>query len=310
MVKSVPRHYRRSTSDRIMNIVIYFTMAVVFIFCVYPFINIIAMSLSNGVNGYRSITVLPDGFTTQNYVSVFQNDDISSALWMSILRTVVGTVIQLTTTSLAAYALSKKQLPGRFGIIMFFYLPTIISGGLVPTYMVFRQLGMMNNFWVYIVPGLFGFYNMIILRTFFESIPSALQESAYIDGASPNQLFCRIVLPLSKAALATIALFIAVGHWNDWFTTMLYCRSQKNLWTLQYILQRIVKQASMAEEMAKAMNEAGLTAQAENVARLIKVTPRGVQYATLIISTVPIMVVYPFLQKYFTKGVMLGAIKS
>jgi putative aldouronate transport system permease protein len=301
----------RKAGETVFDVANVTFMLLVVAVMMYPFLNILAYSLSNGLTASATrIYLIPREPTFYNYAAVLANNDIGGAFVFSVVRTLIGTLTHLLVTAVASYALSKKSLPGRTQIIVFLYIPTIVGGGLIPTYMLYRALGFMNNFLVYVIPSLFGFYNMILMRTFFEQLPSSLEESATMDGAGPFGTFARIVVPLSTPVIATVSLFSAVGHWNDWFTTLLYCSQRRELWTLQYILQLIVRQAAAAQEMARRMNEQGLIAEAESLLRRITVTPMVVQYATLIIATFPILVVYPFLQRYFVKGVMVGAIKS
>lgn len=285
-------------------------MLLLVIITLYPFLNMLAITFSDGVAVLTGqVNIIPKNFTLGNYKVVLSSDNIWSSFGVSVAKTLLGTVAQLTVTALAAYALSKKNLPGRSAFIMYLYIPSVISGGMIPSFIVVRSLGLMNSFWVYIIPSLFGFFNMILLRTYFEGLPHSLEESARVDGASNMRIFFNIVLPLSKPVLATVSLYIAVGQWNDWFTTALYNFQNENLWPLQYILQQILQQSSMAKKLADDMAGAGYNS-AEIEAIQTTITPRSIQYTVLMVATIPIIVVYPLLQKYFVKGVMVGAIKS
>lgn len=285
-------------------------MLILVVIMLYPFLNMLAITFSDGVSVLTGkVNILPKNFTLSNYQVVLNSDNIWNSFGVSVAKTVLGTVAQLTITSLAAYALSKKTLPGRSAFIMYLYIPSVISGGMIPSFIVVRSLGLMNSFWVYIIPSLFGFFNMILLRTYFEGLPHSLEESARVDGASNMRIFFNIVLPLSKPVLATVSLYIAVGQWNDWFTTALYNFQNEKLWPLQYILQQILQQSSMAQKLADEMAGAGYSS-VEIEAIQTAITPRSIQYTVLMVATIPIIVVYPLLQKYFVKGVMVGAIKS
>lgn len=275
--------------------------------CLYPFLNILAISFNEGSDAAMGgITLWPRKFTLVNYQVVFAGSDILYAFFFSASMTVVRTVAVLLCTSMGAYALTKKNFPWRTGVITYFLIPMFIGGGLVPYFLVIKTLGLMNNFLVYILPLLFDFYSAIIMRVYFDyNIHESLSESAYIDGATDFGIFFRIYIPLSKPMLAAIALFIGVAAWNDWYTTLLFCGNTRQLWTLQYLLQRLVMQTEQARQMADLMTQKTGQMIKKNV-----ITPQTITYATLMIATVPIVIVYPFLQKYFIKGMMLGSIKG
>jgi ABC-type sugar transport system, permease component len=271
----------------------------------YPYLNQFAVSLNDAQDTiFGGITIFPRKFTWENYITVFTNSGFTTSVVISVLRVVIGTVLGLIVTTGAAYAMTKKDLPGRNTFLSLLIVPTFISGGLIPVYILYRYLHLMNNFFVYIFPMAFAFYYMIIIRTYLQSIPVSLEESAVIDGANEVQILFRIMLPLSMPVMATVALWLGVSHWNDW-TTSLYFVTKKNLFTLQYIMYKVVKEAELVNEMAiqQAMASGG------NV-QTVKVTPESVKATTIIVATIPIVMLYPFLQKYFIKGVMIGAIKE
>jgi putative aldouronate transport system permease protein len=220
--------------------------------------------------------------------------------------TIIATVSQLLITSAAAYALTKKDLMFKKVIISIFLIPMFIGGGLIPYYLLIRTLGLINNFLVFILPGLFNFYYAIIMRVYFQSnIPESLYESAYLDGANDLYIYFKLVLPLSKPMLAAVALFIGVGAWNDWMTPMLYCNNAHNLWTLQFILQKMVTQAQAMIQLITRSRHAVNQQAIDNM-----ITPQTITYATLIVATLPILLIYPFLQKYFVSGIMIGSVKG
>lgn len=287
-----------------------FNITFMILLCVvtlYPYINQLAVSLNDGQDTiFGGITFYPRKFTWQNYITVFTNSGFVNSLVISALRVVLGTALGIILITGAAYAITKKDLPGRNFFVSLLIVPTFISGGLIPMYMLYRYLHLMNNFFVYIFPMAFVFYYMIIVRTYLQSIPASLEESAVIDGANEVQVLFQIMLPLSMPVMATVALWLGVTHWNDW-TTSLYFVTKKNLFTLQYIMYKVVKEAELVNEMAAA---AAMTSGGAANARPVKVTPESVKSATIIVATLPIVMLYPFLQKYFIKGVMIGAIKE
>ena len=218
------------------------------------------------------------------------------AAMITVLRTVIGTFCNLVFTALFAYVLSRKKYPVRTALTFFVVFTMWFNGGMIPTYLLIRDLHLMNKFAVYIIPNLINVWNLILMRNFFMAIPDELDESAVIDGATDPTILFRIYLPLSKASLATIALFYAVDHWNAWFDAVMYINN-KSLWTLQMILREVINNAYNASQEV-AMEAAKQPAQEQ------------VQYATIVVATLPILVVYPFLQKYFVKGVMVGSLKG
>jgi len=272
----------------------------------YPYLNQLAVSLNDGSDtAFGGITIYPRVWTLANYKTVFANDLFVSAIVVTVLRVVIGTATGLFFTLAAAYALLKKSLPGRNVFITLFLLPTFIQGGLIPTFMLYRDLHLINSFWVYIIPAIFSFYNMIIIRTYLGTIPASLEESANLDGANSAQVLFRIYVPLSMPVLATVSLWLAVMHWNDWTTTLMFVLNPK-YHTLQFILYKILKESELIMQMSVDQSMQGDSGSAN----MPRITPESVRAATLIVSTLPIVALYPFIQKHFVKGVMLGAIKE
>ena len=274
-------------------------MVVLCVATLYPFIYTFSYSLSDGRTVLSNpVTFLPVDPTFDNYRAVFNNKKIVRAFFISVFRTVVGLSYTLMITGMAAYMLSKRFLPGNKFFSYFFVIPMYIGGGMIATFVNIVQLGLMNKLLVYILPYGFFAYYMLIMRTYYNTIPDSLEESAQLDGAGDVLIFFRIIMPLAKPIFATIALFAGVMQWNMWYDAMVYV-SNVRLHPLQLVLQNVLKQASGLADIK-------LLAQAIE----IKVTVESVQMATLIVATVPILCIYPFVQRYFVKGVMIGAVKA
>ena len=271
----------------------------------FPYINAMAVSLNDGNDtALGGITVYPRVFTLENYITIFKSSDISNALNISLARVALGTLLSVAVTVFAAYALTKKQMPGRSQILTFLIIPMFIGGGIIPAYILFNKLNLLNNFLIYILPGAFNFFNMIVVRTYLYTIPQSLEEAAIIDGANEPQVLFKIILPLAKPVLATIVLWCAVGHWNDWVTSLMFI-TKKNLFPLQFIMMKLVKESELLQRLASENAMRGI--KLENV---VKITPDSVKAATLIVTTLPIVLLYPFLQRYFVQGVVIGAVKD
>lgn len=291
-------YYGKKTSGRIaFEIINYALIILVCIITLYPFIYVLACSFSSdpAILGGK-VTFLPVGFQTRTYKLVFDYPNIGLSYVNTILYTVVGTAVNLVLTILGAYPLSRKDLPGRKPITFFFTFTMLFGGGLIPTYLVIKSLHLLDSFWVMILPTAVSTWNLIMMKTFFQATPVSLLEAARIDGSSELGTLLRIVLPLSIPSIMTIGLFYAVGHWNDYFQAMIYLNTPEK-YPLQILLRDIVLQNSMGKQFASM--QMGQRQGSE-----------GVKYATIMFATVPILCVYPFIQKYFVKGVMLGSIKE
>ena len=287
----------------LMDYILLVVMALVIVVTLYPFLNVLAISLNDAVDTAKGgLHIWPRKFTLANYMEVFsRNKQLLRAFVNSVLRTVIGTGLGLMSSTMLAYTLSRKDFIFRKSISRLLVLTMYVSGGLIPSYMLIRKLGLINNFWVYIIPSLLNAYNVIVIRSFIEDIPDSIEESARIDGASDFTIFYKIILPLSIPVLATVALFIAVGQWNSWFDTYLYARNNPKLTTLQYELMKILDNANAQGNQLDPNNP--LLQQA-------KTTPESIKMAITVIATVPIIVTYPFLQKYFVSGIVVGAVKE
>ena len=294
MVKTFENYtYQKRRIYIILLILIGFTM-------IYPFWEILVKSFMTDKDIISSTFYFwPKNWQFEGYKTIFTNKtyNFGRAFLNSVIVTVLDTIYQLVITTLAAYALSKKTLPGRKFLNFFFIFTMYFGGGLIPYYLLIKELNLMNTLWVLIIPSFISVYNVLIMRSFFSTFPKELIEAAKIDGASEAHVFIKVVLPLSKAILSTIALFIAVGVWNNWFTSMLFQTESIDFRPMAYTLKVIIDTSR------------GINAEA-GVGGFNEVIGESVQYAAIIVSTVPILCVYPFLQKHFTKGVMIGSIKG
>ncbi len=285
---------RKISSFEIINITILIAFCLLVLL---PFLHVVSLSFSAPESSFVEIRFWPEVFTLKNYRQVLRNRDIYTGFMNSIFRTVVGTALSVLATVCAAYPLSKRNMPHKnFWTIMVVFT-MFFNAGLIPTYLWNKQLGLMDNKLVLILPGLISAYNVVIARNFFMGIPDSLEESAKIDGANDIVIFFRIVAPMSKAIIATLALWIAVGHWNAWFDSMLYIRDASNQ-VLQVVMRRIVLEG----QIASLEIDDPLLASTAN--------PETIKAATIMVTTIPILCVYPFVQKYFVKGVIVGSVKG
>ena len=293
----------------LFDILVVILMILVLLVTLYPFDNSLAISLNDADDTVRGgITFFPRVPTTRNYELVFTNDKIYTAYLVTIARTVIGTLGGLLLTSLFAFGMAHRNLKGRQFYTVLCIIPMYFGGGLVPFYFLLRSMGLMNSFWVYIIPNLVNIWNMILMRSYFQGIPSDLEESARIDGANYITVFFRIILPISTPIVATIALFVGVFHWNSWYDAAMYVTKQE-LKPMQSVLMNIINEAKFAEQLAQAANQGG-GVDLSNVAKGKKVNVRSITMATMIVTVVPIILVYPFLQRYFIKGIMVGSLKG
>ena len=292
---------KASVGSKIFDAINIVLLVLLCITMAYPMWYIIILSFNDGADALEGgIWLLPRQFTFDNYCQVFANPQLLTAFLVSILRTVIGTIISVFFIALMAFALARKDLPGRRFLNKFFFFTTIFSGGLIPMLCLLRELDLLDNPLVYILPAVYSFYNMLLIRTSFEAIPSGLREAAEMEGVSEFKIFWKIYLPNCKPVLATVALFTAVFHWNDWFAGSYYVSSDW-LKPAATILQEMLQEA-----LGNLSNNAANSGTGGNV----NVTAETLQMAFVVVITFPIMVVYPFLQKYFTKGALVGSIKE
>lgn len=291
--------HHRSTGERLFDIGMYALLTAAAVSTVYPFIYLLIISLNETTDALRGgLYLFPRKFTLENYAYVFENDKLARAALNSVLRTVIQTVISVFCCGMLAYVLSRRYFIFRKTFSFILVITIYVSGGLIPTYLLIKDLGLMNTFAVYIVPGIVSAFYIFIMRTFFEQLPDGLVESAYIDGANDFSIYTRIILPISLPVVATISLYVAVGEWNAWFDNYLYNSRNEKLAVLQYELQKMIQTVESSTSD---------TGESEAV-RVI--SPLTIKSTLTILVTVPILLVYPFLQKYFVKGLTLGAMKD
>ncbi|MFS0862627.1 carbohydrate ABC transporter permease [Fredinandcohnia sp. 179-A 10B2 NHS] len=295
-----------SMEDRLFDISNYTFMILLCAVMLYPMLNTLAISLNDATDSIKGgIFLWPREFTLYNYKHVFGESQLMGAFFMSVLRTVVGTLISVFCTAMVAYTISRKEFVLRKFVTIAFILTMYFNGGLIPNFLLMRDLNLLGSFWVYILPGVIGVFNLIVIRSFIDGLPESLMESAKIDGAGDFTTFFKIVLPLSLPVLATVSLFVAVFQWNSWFDVFLYNSSVPELSTLQYELMKIL-QNSNASMSGKTAADAFANANAA----ANTVTPTSIRATMTIIASVPIILVYPFLQKYFVKGLTIGGVKG
>ena len=292
---------RRSVGDLIFDSINAVLLLLIAFLCLYPFWYVLAVSFNdNAVTSYVHVIFWPSAITLNNYKAVLSSPLLMNGFLVSFLRVVIGTFLSVLLSSAMAYALSRKELIGRTFWNIFILIPMYISGGLIPTFLLVKELHLLDTFTILVIGGLFSSWNIILLRTSFSAMPNELIESAKLDGANDLQTFIRIVLPCEKAIVATITLFVAVGLWNDWFAGDIYITSN-NLKPVQTIMLNIInnaKAADLSKEMASATGQ--------NIGTMVE----SIKMATIVLTVFPIVVVYPFLQKYFVKGIMIGSLKG
>ncbi|GIN58401.1 sugar ABC transporter permease [Lederbergia ruris] len=291
--------------DYLFDILNYTFLIIVMVVTLYPFLNVLAISLNESTDTIRGgIYIWPREFTFNNYLEIAKYDNLVTGFGNSVLRTVVGTLLGVFIQAMVAFTLSRTDFQGRRFVSTVIVLTMYFSGGLIPGYMLIRDLQLMNTFWVYILPGLVSAFNIIIIRSFMDGLPFSLQESAKMDGANDFTIFYRIILPLCKPVLATIALFVAVGQWNSWFDTYLYNSMNENLTTLQYELMKILENTTMGGNTDANQMRPNAAQQSQMV------SPDSIKMAITMVTVIPIVLVYPFLQRYFIQGMTLGAVKQ
>ncbi|MBZ4665626.1 carbohydrate ABC transporter permease [Mahella sp.] len=289
---------RESWQDNITQVVIYVILVVISLIVIVPILYTISVSLTPYADTLKrgGVILWPTNITFEYYGYVFnENSPVPRAYLITGIVTVIGTAISLLITAFTAYPLSKRYLPGRNGIMWIFFFTMLFGGGLIPTYLVIRSLGLINTLWALMIPSAMSVYNMIIMRTFFSGIPDSLEESAKLDGANDITILFRIVLPLSMPVLATLGLFYAVGKWNMFFDALIYI-NDRSKYTLQVVLREILLMSQLTELIP------------ERASALPPQLP--LQMATTMVAVIPMLCLYPFLQRYFVQGVMIGAIKG
>jgi len=301
MTPSYVKFWKKNIFYRIFDVLNITVMILLSAVMIYPFLNLLAISFSDSVEYIKGgITIFPRGFTTNAYEMFFSNKRILSAAFMSLARVVVGTTIPLFCTGLLAYVVSIRSFSGWRFMRILFLVTMFFSGGLIPSYLLMINLRLINTFHVYWIPGLLGAGTMLLIASYIQNLPDGMMESARIDGCSEFLIYCRIVIPTSIPVFACMALFAAVGQWNAWFDTVLYNKNGQYD-TLQVILQRLLT----AAEAVKAIQD-----EMQKQSAMKTMSPETLRAATSVIVTVPILLVYPFVQRFFIKGVTIGAVKA
>lgn len=290
----------RSREDRIINVVTAVLCILVLIVTVYPVYYCLIYSFNDGRDAARqALYFWPRKFSLENYKIVFQNKAIYPAFLMTMLRSIVGTVLAVFCMAMAAYGLSKDHFKGRKVYMIMGVITLYFSAGVVQSYLLYREMHLLDSFWVYILPNIFQFYYIILFISFFKELPAALEESAQMDGAGYFTILFKIIIPLSTPVIATVSLFVGVWHWNDWFHPAFFIQNE-SLMTLPAVLMRAMSLAEAQQTLQKM-----IAVPSES-----STTMESVRYAMLIVSILPVTIIYPFVQKFFLKGMMLGAVKE
>jgi putative aldouronate transport system permease protein len=289
----------RSLSGTLFDVSNYILLSIIGIVAVLPFIYVVAGSFASDTElTQRAVFLIPKTFTLSAYKFIFSTDTILKSIWVSLYVTILGTMVNLFFTVTMAYALSKRGLMGRNTVLNMIVFSMLFGGGLIPTYIVIRELHMIDTYWALMIPGAISAFNLIIVKNFFQELPQELEEAAKIDGCTELGLLWRIVLPLSMPVLATFTLFYAVGHWNNFFSALLYLNDPAK-WPLQVMLRQIVLLSQMAAGDMSTVDP-----------QFVKQQEQSIKMAVIVVGTIPILLVYPFLQKHFAKGVLIGSVKG
>ena len=291
----------KTAEDHVINTAALVVCVVVTIVSLYPIYYCLINSLNDGKDAMKGgIYLWPRVFSLENYRIVFREDTLLRAFFLTVARTLCGSVLHVLFTAMTAYALSRRELMFRKLYVALGIITMYVGGGIIPTYLLYKNLKLINTFWVYILPGMFSFYNMILMMSFFRQLPESLVESARIDGASHFTVFRKVILPLSPPIIATVALFVGVNYWNDWYAPAYYILDEE-LMTMPATLLRLMNEAEAQQKLARLYSQLQVRPS---------VTLESVRYATLIVSVMPITILYPFVQKYFIKGMMIGSVKE
>jgi len=294
------KHKKISGGELAFRICLTIFLVAFVIITLYPVINTLAISFNEGTDALKGgIYLFPRKFTMQNYQTVLAKDNLLTGAVVTVARTVIGTLLSLVTNAILAFIISRKNFIFRKSLSLFWVVTMYVNGGLIPIFLLYKSLGLTNSFAVYVIPGMISAFNMLVIRTFMNGIPDSFEESAQLDGAGYTTIFLKIISPLCKPVYATIALFVAVYQWNSWFDAMLYNRMADNLTTLQYELMKLLSTVTNQGASVDSMkNAAG------------SVTPTSIRAAATIVTMLPIICIYPFLQRYFVTGLTLGGVKE
>ncbi len=297
----------KTTADRLFDFFNYLFFAIFTLICAYPFYYLIINSISaNDLSAAGLVNFIPKGIHFQNYIDVLQLQGIGSAAMVSVARTFFGAALTVLTSAFLGFMFTQEKLPGRKILYRYVVVTMYFSAGLIPYYMAIRNLHLIDSFFVYIIPSMVQAFNIILVKTYVESTPKSLQEAAAIDGANFFTIFYKVVLPICKPILATIMIFAAVGQWNSFQDTLLYV-TDKSLYTLQYLLQQFINQASSLAQLVKnsGTGNAALIADAAKTQ-----TPTSIRITVAVVVVLPILFIYPIFQQYFVKGIMIGSVKE
>lgn len=298
--KNIQRKKKSSIADTAFVVFNSIFMIIFVVITLYPVLNTLAISLNDGIDALRGgIYLIPRKFTFKNYTTVLQKDSLITGAVVTVGRTVIGTLLALVANAVLAFIVSRKRFLFRKQLSLFWVITMYVNGGLIPTFILYKQLHLTNTFWVYVIPGMISAFNMLVIRTYMNGLPESLVESAQIDGAGYTTIFVKIISPLCKPVYATVALFVAVGQWNSWFDAMLYNRMSSEYTTLQYELMKLLSSVT---------NQGGSAESMKNAAGAV--TPTSVRAAATIVTMLPIVCIYPFLQNYFVTGLTLGGVKE
>jgi len=289
-----------SKEDRVIGLLNGIVLTCILIAVLYPLLFVVSASISNPILVIRGEVLLwPKEITFQAYERVFRNEAVWIGFRNTLLYAFTGTLINVALTVMGSFPLSRKGLPGRNAIMLFLLLTMFFSGGIIPSYLVIKSLGLINSYWAMVLPGAVSVYNLIVMKTFFENIPTELHEAAAIDGSSQTRLLMTIILPLSIPIVAVMVLFYGVGHWNAFFNGLIYLSDRD-----KYPLQLIIREILINSQMQQMMDQAGESAAAQLL------MAESIKYALIIVTSIPVLLLYPLLQRYFVKGMMIGAIKG
>ncbi|KAB1437922.1 carbohydrate ABC transporter permease [Candidatus Galacturonibacter soehngenii] len=302
MDKRMILHEKKKTSlsDKIFIVLNTVFMILFVVITLYPVLNTLVLAFNNGTDSLRGgLYLWPRKWTLKNFNTVLHKNNLLIGAYITVLRTVFGTLTALAANALLAYIVSRKRFLFKKELSLFWVITMYVNGGMIPTFLLYKGLGLTNSFMVYIIPGMIGAFYMLVIRTYMGGIPDSLEESAQLDGAGEMTIFIRIISPLCKPVYATVALFIAVGHWNSWFDAMLYNRMSTSLTTLQYELMKLLSSVMNQSTSIQAMKDSATA-----------VTPTSVRAAATILTMLPIVSLYPFLQRYFVAGLTIGGVKE
>lgn len=294
------KKHKTSVWDKVFVVCNTLFMIAFVVITLYPVLNTLAIAFNDGTDALRGgIYLIPRKVTLKNFITVLQKDNLITGAYITVARTVLGTLLSLVANAILAYIVSRKRFLFKRQLSLFWVVTMYVNGGMIPTFLLYRNLGLTNSFWVYVIPGMVSAFNMLVIRTYMNGIPDSLEESAQLDGAGYMTIFWKIISPLCKPVYATVALFVAVGQWNSWFDAMLYNRMSSQYTTLQYELMKLLSSVTNQGNSVEAMkNAAG------------SVTPTSVRAAATILTMLPIVCLYPFLQRYFVTGLTIGGVKE